>query len=74
MNDAFLSLLEENKRLSHLAETDWLTGLYNRMAVEKKVNELLSKRQCGVLFVIDVDHFKAINVTAIWRATVSFRK
>ena len=61
MNDAFLSLLEENKRLSHLAETDWLTGLYNRMAVEKKVNELLSKRQCGVLFVIDVDHFKAIN-------------
>ena len=57
MNDAFLSLLEENKRLSHLAETDWLTGLYNRMAVEKKVNELLSKRQCGVLFVIDVDHF-----------------
>lgn len=25
------------------------------------MNELLSKRQCGVLFVIDVDHFKAIN-------------
>lgn len=61
MNEMLLSLMEENKRLSRLAETDWLTGLYNRMAVEKNVNVLLSKRQCGVLFVIDVDHFKAVN-------------
>lgn len=28
-------LREENQRLNKLAQTDWLTGLYNRMAVEQ---------------------------------------
>ena len=36
MNDTLLSLKEENKRLNEMVETDWLTGLYNRMAIEKK--------------------------------------
>lgn len=52
---------KENERLNRLAELDWLTGLYNRGAVEEKVNELLRKRKAGVLLVMDVDHFKDIN-------------
>lgn len=61
MNDILESLKAENRRLNQRAELDWLTGLYNRMAVEEKVNALLSKKGAGVLFVLDVDHFKSIN-------------
>lgn len=61
MNDTLLSLKEENKRLNEMVETDWLTGLYNRMAIEKKVNEVLKNRQLGVLLAIDIDNFKEIN-------------
>lgn len=61
MKKVLLLLKEENRRLNQLAEKDWLTGLYNRMAMEHKVNEVLDSRQRGVMFVIDVDNFKAIN-------------
>lgn len=61
MKDILLSLKEENKRLSQMAETDWLTGLYNRMAVEKRVSEFLKDKQRGLLLVMDVDSFKKIN-------------
>lgn len=54
-------LREENQRLSQLAQTDWLTGLYNRMAVEQKVNDWLKNGKQGTLFVMDVDNFKGIN-------------
>lgn len=61
MKDILLSLKEENRRLSQMVETDWLTGLYNRMAVEKRVSEFLKDKQHGLLFVMDVDNFKKIN-------------
>lgn len=54
-------LSEENKQLSQLAQRDWLTGLYNRMAVEEKVNNWLKTGKGGTLFVLDVDKFKRIN-------------
>ncbi len=44
-----------------LAEKDWLTGLYNWTAMEHRVNETLKSKQRGVMFVVDVDHFKEIN-------------
>lgn len=37
MKKVLLLLKEENRRLNQLAEKDWLTGLYNRMAMEHKV-------------------------------------
>lgn len=61
MTDSLLLLKEENKRLSQLAEKDWLTGLCNRMAAEKRINDWLKTRKAGTLFVLDVDNFKSIN-------------
>lgn len=54
-------LREENQRLNKLAQTDWLTGLYNRMAVEQKVDDWLKSGRQSTLFVLDVDNFKGIN-------------
>lgn len=51
----------ENRRLSKLAETDWLTGVYNRGGTERRVNEALEKYHTGVMLVLDVDHFKQVN-------------
>lgn len=60
--DRVLTLLkDENRRLSQQAEHDWLTGLYNRMTVEEKVNRRLKVSEGGVLFVLDIDNFKSIN-------------
>ena len=52
MKNVLALLKNENRRLSQQAETDWLTGLYNRMAVEEKVGRRLKKYETGVLFVI----------------------
>ena len=61
MKNVLALLKNENRRLSQQAETDWLTGLYNRMAVEEKVGRRLKKYETGVLFVIDIDNFNSIN-------------
>ena len=46
----------ENDRLRQRAETDPLTGLYNRAAVKR-----MAAGQTGAVFFIDVDDFKSIN-------------
>ncbi len=50
-------------RMQHKAERDPLTGIYNRAAFEKYVNEVLAdsaKRQ-HVFFLLDIDDFKNVN-------------
>lgn len=61
MESSMEELQRENRRLNKLVETDWLTGVYNRGAVENKVNELIEKDKNGVMLVLDVDRFKEIN-------------
>ena len=61
MKQDLAALEEENKKLSKLANHDWLTSIYNRGATETKINQLLSEKKTGVLFVLDMDHFKQIN-------------
>lgn len=46
-----------------LAEEDWLTGLYNRGAIEEKVNEQLKRNRAGSMIVMDIDQFKRVNDT-----------
>lgn len=51
--------------LLHLAETDQLTGLYNKVTTERKIKEYFEEHpdsQC-LLFVLDIDNFKKINDT-----------
>nr|MCR5273329.1 diguanylate cyclase [Lachnospiraceae bacterium] len=49
--------------LQSMADTDSLTGLYNRNYMKKKVEGMLIESEHGVFFMIDVDNFKSINDT-----------
>lgn len=54
-----------NRVLKGLAQMDSMTGLTNRGAIEKMINESLkqSGEMESVLMVFDVDHFKNVNDT-----------
>lgn len=54
-------LQQENENYRHLAETDWLTGLYNRGAMQQYVNAALKRRRQGNMIVFDLDYFKRVN-------------
>ncbi|MBN8931890.1 MAG: GGDEF domain-containing protein, partial [Rhizobium pusense] len=52
------------EQLRALSETDALTGVFNRRALEKAVRSLLTgEDQCQSLgvMIVDIDHFKSIN-------------
>lgn len=51
--------------LLHLAETDQLTNLYNKVTTEKKIKEFMEQNPTtqSLLFVLDIDNFKKINDT-----------
>lgn len=51
--------------LLHLAETDQLTSLYNKVTTEKKIKEFMEQHPDtqSLLFVLDIDNFKKINDT-----------
>ena len=55
----------EHKDLEEKADTDLLTGLYNKMSTERRIKEYMVEHpdQQGLLFVLDVDNFKKINDT-----------
>ena len=40
---------------------DVLTGLWNRAYTENAVNEMISQKKKGALFMLDMDNFKAVN-------------
>ena len=53
-------LERENARLQKLAEEDALTGLLNRSAAERGINQALQHSPQGAL-LLDIDNFKLIN-------------
>ena len=44
-----------------MAETDGLTGLYNRVYLEKIVSSEIAAGNIGTLFMTDLDNFKSVN-------------
>ena len=57
---------QEEKRgeaLQALSETDRMTGLYDRVSGQRKVEELLASGSGGMFLELDIDQFKAINDT-----------
>lgn len=65
-----LSGIEEFKRevleLTDLSETDPLTGLFNRAAFRKRLDQALADSRAGdvhALLMMDVDNFKKVNDT-----------
>ena len=56
---------ERNKELADKADTDQLTGLNNKIATERKIQEYIEQNpdsQC-LFFLFDIDNFKKINDT-----------
>ncbi|MFQ6552215.1 GGDEF domain-containing protein [Aestuariibius insulae] len=51
------------REMKVIAATDMLTELPNRRSFFKKVEKAFEANRSGVLFIIDADHFKAINDT-----------
>lgn len=51
--------------LQRLAETDQLTGLYNKVTTERRIKEFIEENPDtqSLLFVLDIDNFKKINDT-----------
>ncbi len=49
--------------LSRLAETDGLTGLFNRRALKTRYKIFAQNGAVGALAILDVDHFKTVNDT-----------
>ncbi|HWJ68675.1 MAG TPA: diguanylate cyclase [Sphingobium sp.] len=67
MADRFMTMKRERDRarteadlLERLSETDPLTGLLNRRAIEQQFEQLQTEG-FATLAIIDLDHFKAIN-------------
>lgn len=62
-----IECIEEEKkrenRLIYLAQTDLMTGLYNRGSGERQISHLLQEKTGGLLCLIDCDKFKTINDT-----------
>ncbi|MCR5654412.1 MAG: diguanylate cyclase [Lachnospiraceae bacterium] len=56
---------KKSEGLQHLAETDQLTGLFNKMTTEKKIREYVTENpnSQALMFVLDVDNFKKVNDT-----------
>lgn len=66
----YVTDIDKRKReelvLTHKAERDPMTGIYNKTVVEEKIKCVLNTNegiQTGVFMIIDVDHFKEINDT-----------
>ncbi|MBK9656397.1 MAG: GGDEF domain-containing protein [Rhodanobacteraceae bacterium] len=58
------ALLKTSERLEHMANTDALTGVANRHAVMRRIEELWQRGRIGgdgCLMLIDMDHFKLVN-------------
>lgn len=64
---AYKHLATRNIEIQHLAETDKLTGLYNRQKFDHELSLLLAKSEMSKtsnsLLICDIDHFKNINDT-----------
>jgi diguanylate cyclase (GGDEF)-like protein len=60
-----ITLEQQNQQLSHLANRDGLTGVFNRRSFDRRLQELLTHaRDRGDSFSVvlfDIDFFKAVN-------------
>jgi len=59
------ALKEKNAQLEHIASTDLLTGLCNRLKVDNSLEQEFERQQrFGQIFsiiLLDIDHFKRVN-------------
>lgn len=53
----------QKEALRQRAETDLMTGLYNRVSGESRIKTLLDQGRGGMFVLFDIDHFKEYNDT-----------
>ncbi len=55
--------INEQKSLFQLSQTDQLTNCYNKVTAENLIKEAIATSRDGshVMFIIDIDNFKAVN-------------
>lgn len=62
---AFYQNIDEKMRYKHVAQIDFLTGVYNRLKFEEAINEEIVRTQRYDLslsvIMVDIDHFKVVN-------------
>lgn len=62
---AYSRLIQTNERLNEMASTDFLTGVFNRRAMENTLNDEIKlyqrKFSPAVLTMFDLDKFKQVN-------------
>ncbi|MDN2564989.1 GGDEF domain-containing protein [Aquibium sp. A9E412] len=63
LEEAHRALKQSHARLAHAASHDRLTGVLNREGFTTEMTRRLLESDGGVLLIIDVDRFKAINDT-----------
>lgn len=62
--DTVTSDLEEyTNTIKHMAKRDYLTGLYNRREIEKRISRTYEEKKQFSLVMADADNFKKINDT-----------
>lgn len=52
---------KKENHLLYLAQTDLMTGIFNRGHGEKMISELLTEQRAGLFCLFDVDKFKHVN-------------
>lgn len=65
MNSIRIKEFVLTRRINIQKDTDELTGLKNKGALTREINEYLAdpKKSKGILFILDIDRFKEINDT-----------
>lgn len=53
--------IQEQKKMQKMAETDPLTGIFNRSEFERRVTDALKTATPCILMLLDIDDFKIIN-------------
>lgn len=59
--DTIQALHLQSHQLKSQANTDELTGLYNRRFFNESLHKVIELKQAGSLLFFDIDHFKALN-------------
>lgn len=63
LENAYLAMLKEARKLAAEANSDPLTGLLNRRSFERQLDHGLSCRASGQFLIADIDYLKRINDT-----------
>ena len=58
-----IEALENIQKITHYANRDYLTGLYNRRYFYKNVTKYIENNELCTIAMIDIDHFKKVNDT-----------